>query len=307
MELPKQPILVTGSHRSGTSWVGRMISKSPMIGEIWEPLNILNRPGICAANFDVWYPYVNEKNGQLYKKALQDCLSFNYNYCAEIKAFRSLKDIARMGKDVVRFATMRAKNKRPLQKDPMALFSVEWLAHTFDMQVIVLIRHPAAFAGSLKKLNWQFPFSHFLSQTELISDHLQRYEPEIVRYARHKQPLIAQANLLWNLIYSVVLTLREKYPNWLFLQHEDLSRDPIKEFKTVYEFLELEFTSNIEVEIQAYTGRHNPREQHRLRSVRRNSAENIRNWEKRLTWEEIAQTRKATEEIASHFYREEDW
>jgi hypothetical protein len=307
MCLPKRPILVTGSHRSGTSWVGRMISQSGIVGEIWEPLNIHNRPGICASDFTVWYPYINKNNGYLYKKAIQDCLLFKYNYCAELKALRSLKDIARMGKNITEFAMMRAQNRRPLQKDPMALFSVEWLARTFDMQVIVLIRHPAAFAGSLKKLNWQFPFSHFLAQGELIADQLRNYETDIMRYAKKNQPLIAQANLLWNLIYSVVLGLQEKHPDWLFLRHEDLSHNPVREFKSIYEFLGLDFTPKIIEEIRAYAGKHNPKEQHCLRSLRRNSIENIRSWEKRLTPEEIAQTRRATEEIATYFYKEEDW
>jgi hypothetical protein len=307
MRLSKRPVLVTGSHRSGTTWVGRMISQSPAIGEIWEPLNIYSRPGVCAGDFRVWYPYINQNNGHLYEKAIKDCLLFKYNYCAEIRTIQSLKDIARMVKDSTRFAILKSQNKRPLQKDPMALFSVEWLAHTFDMQVIVLIRHPAAFAGSLKKLNWQFPFSHLLSQTELIADHLQDFEADIIQYANQKHPLIAQANLLWNLIYSVAISLREKYPDWLFLRHEDLSRDPIDEFKAIYEFLGLDFTPKIKDEIRAYTDTYNPDEKHRLRSIHRHSAENIRNWEKQLTPEEIAQTRKATAKIAAHFYKDEDW
>lgn len=65
MNLHERPILVTGSHRSGTSWVGKMISQSPMIGEIREPLNIYNRPGICASDFNVWYPFIHKNNGHL--------------------------------------------------------------------------------------------------------------------------------------------------------------------------------------------------------------------------------------------------
>ena len=307
MDHPKQPILVTGSHRSGTSWVGRMISQSPIIGEIWEPLNIHNRPGICACNFDVWYPYINKNNGHLYKKAIRDCLLFKYNFGAEIKAIQSLKDVARMGKDITRFAMMRAQNRRPLQKDPMAFFSVEWLAQTFDMQVIVLIRHPAAFAGSLKRLDWQFPFSHLLSQTELITDYLQNYESEIIHYAKRDQLLVTQANLLWNMIYSVVLRLQKRHPDWLFLRHEDLSLNPIKEFKSIYEFLGLDFTPKIKEKIRAYTTVDNLKEHYRSRSVRCNSAENIRNWEKQLTPDEITQTRKITAKVANNFYKDEDW
>ena len=33
------PILVTGSHRSGTTWAGQMLATAPGIGYIHEPFN----------------------------------------------------------------------------------------------------------------------------------------------------------------------------------------------------------------------------------------------------------------------------
>jgi len=41
-----KPILVTGSHRSGTTWAGRVLAFSPTpLGYIWEPFNPRHRPG----------------------------------------------------------------------------------------------------------------------------------------------------------------------------------------------------------------------------------------------------------------------
>jgi hypothetical protein len=34
-----RPIVVTGTHRAGTTWVGEMISKSPEVTYIHEPFN----------------------------------------------------------------------------------------------------------------------------------------------------------------------------------------------------------------------------------------------------------------------------
>ncbi len=39
---------------------------------------------------------------------------------------------------------------RPLLKDPIAVLSAPWLERTFGMQVVFSVRHPAAFAASLK-------------------------------------------------------------------------------------------------------------------------------------------------------------
>ena len=33
-----KPILVTGSHRSGSTWVGKMLATSPSVNYIHEPL-----------------------------------------------------------------------------------------------------------------------------------------------------------------------------------------------------------------------------------------------------------------------------
>ncbi len=67
----------------------------------------------------------------------------------------------------------RAAGRRgatPLVKDPIALFSAEWLAATFDMRVLVMIRHPAAFAASIRRRGWRHRFADFLEQPLLMRD-----------------------------------------------------------------------------------------------------------------------------------------
>ncbi len=53
--------------------------------------------------------------------------------------------------DYVNYYKYRMYNIRPLIKDPIGLFSYKWLVSKFDMDVLVLIKHPAAFVSSLKK------------------------------------------------------------------------------------------------------------------------------------------------------------
>jgi hypothetical protein len=71
----------------------------------------------------------------------------------------------------------------PLIKDPIALFAAEWLADVFGVRVVVLIRHPAAFAASLKRLNWTHPFGDFLAQPLFMRDLLAPFEEDIRRFA----------------------------------------------------------------------------------------------------------------------------
>ena len=44
-----------------------------------------------------------------------------------------------------------------------------------------------------------------------------------------------------------------------------------------------------------------------MHELRRNSAENVYNWMKRLSPEEIRRIRTGTEDIAGSFYQPEDW
>ena len=45
-----KPILVTGSHRSGSTWTGRIISAAPHVGYIHEPFNIGINTGVNTQN-----------------------------------------------------------------------------------------------------------------------------------------------------------------------------------------------------------------------------------------------------------------
>ena len=177
----KRPILVTGSSRSGSTWVGRMLSVPSGIGYIHEPFNVDHRPGICSAKFDYPRTYVSNENEHLYYDHLKDTLDYEFKLLNGLKALRFPKDAVLLLKDYAVFSIYRRRKSRPLIKDPMASFSTEWLASRFDMEVLALIRHPAAYALSIKEMNWKPPFLSFLKQPLLMKDHLYPYEEEIRR------------------------------------------------------------------------------------------------------------------------------
>jgi hypothetical protein len=66
----KKPILVTGSHRSGSTWVGRMLAEAPAVFYIHEPFSVSHPPGagICKARFTYWFTYITRKNEAAYYK-----------------------------------------------------------------------------------------------------------------------------------------------------------------------------------------------------------------------------------------------
>lgn len=305
----KQPILITGSHRSGTTWVGKILSTSPNIGYIHEPFNIEStRPGISGRKFENWFQYVTPENEDLYYPVLKRTLEFKYHLASELQAIRSMRDVGRFFRDYSRFCFYRLMKKRPLMKDPIALMSAEWLAERFNMKVIIMIRHPAAFVSSLKRKNWQFDFNHFLRQPLLMRDLLSPFEEQIKAYAAHPPHIIDQGILLWKIFHHVIYHFQQKHPDWLFVRHEDLSWEPIKGFKQILDYIQEPFDRKMEKIIEDYTGSSNPEDViSSEESFKRNSRANIFNWKKRLSPEEILHIKEGVSSSWNLFYTNEEW
>ena len=138
-------------------------------------------------------------------------------------------------------------------KDPIAAFSSSWLASTFDMATIVLVRHPAGFASSLKRLGWSHPFNDFLAQPALMEERLQAFEGEIARMAKVEHDIVDQASLLWRMIYSVLLEYRRAHPDWIVVRHEDLALDPVGGFAGLYRRLGLCYSEDIRRRVRWYS------------------------------------------------------
>ena len=307
--MSRRPILITGAHRSGSTWVGKMVGKSPDVCNIFEPFNKEFGPGICRNVFDTWFPYITGENEEKYLHCLEQTVHFKFHLFKEMFAIRTKWQLRNCFENFINFHMARMKKQRPMFKDPIAIFSAPWLAKRFDFQVVVLIRHPLAFAGSLKRLDWQFHFKDFIKQPLLLEGPLKSFKAEIETRAANPGDIIDQAVLLWNVIYGCVRDYREQYPEWIFARHEDISMDPVKEFKDMFGKLNLEFTPAVEQFIREYSEGSNPVETpgNKATFLKRDSSENVNNWKKRLSPEEIGRVKDGTEALACLFYPEPRW
>jgi hypothetical protein len=301
------PILVTGTHRSGTSWVGKMLAADATTAYISEPLNVLHRPGVFHAKVAHWYQYICEENENEFISAYEELMEFDYHLWDEIRSLRSRKDFLRMGRDFLIFYNGLMRGQRLLIKDPFAVFSTPWFAKRLNCKVVITVRHPAAFASSLKRLNWPFDFQDLLNQPLLMRDHLEPHREEM--QAIQPDDIIGQAALLWKLIYRSIHATRERNPDFIIVRHEDLSRDPVPAYRDLYEALGLEFTPRVEKIILHSSSSENPAELSRkkVHGVKLDSRANLDNWKKRLTVEEIDRVRKITQGVSSLYYSSEEW
>jgi Sulfotransferase family len=304
-----RPILVTGGHRTGTTWVGKMLAAGGQAAYISEPLNVLHRPGLLNSSVKQWYTYICIENESEYLPAFQGALSYRYHLWAAIKSLRSRRDVLRIGRDAGIYITGRLRRQRPLLKDPFAVFSIPWFIDRLGCQVVVTVRHPAAFASSLKRLGWNFDFANLLAQPLLMRDLLESYRTEMEEVLKTPDDVIAQASLLWRIVYQTVASYRERFPGIHLASHEDFSLQPVDCYRDLYAALGLDFTRRAEKIILSSSSSENPKEAVKgaIHAVRLDSAANLNNWKHRLTPDEIERVCQLTAGAAAQYYPDEGW
>lgn len=288
----RKPILITGSHRCGSTWLASMLALSKNSLVAHEPFNI-----------------------QPWAYALDGLARYWFTYAPALPQAVALEAFSKVIEQRTRKIFLKnqlqhwippLRNQRLIIKDPIAALSSDWIAKNFDLEVIVLVRHPAAFAASLKRLGWWHPFEHFLKQTMLMQRHLKPYRAEI---ASKPQDIVEQAAIIWKCLYSVLLTYLDCHPNWLVRKHEVLSGNPVAELRDLYEILGLEWSATLEENVVRYTQSGNPVDAPKgtVHHIRRDSVANITRWKETLTEEEIARVYEITQPISSSYYQNKDW
>ena len=306
------PILVTGAIRSGTTWTGKMLLHSGETGYINEPFNVLQQPGWVSEPFPSQALYICSDNESAYARRVAGVMAMSYPIIQNIRSVRSLRGMARLLRDSERSVQYRLRRVRPLIKDPFALFSAEWLARRYDANVVIVIRHPAGFVSSLKRLNWGRDFAFLAGQDLLLRDYLGPFAHEICAYAEGGDEIdvIDRAILKWKCWYHVVRELEQRHPEWIFVKYEELAAEPVEGYKGLYERLTLRWDEKVAEKVSEFSSVLNPKEAPLWASphtIRRDSLAATRTWRTRLSEGEIRRIRLGVGDVARHFYSEEDW
>ncbi len=300
-----KPILVTGAPRSGTSWVGRIIEQVPLVRYVHEPFNITGPSCMCGVNFKYWFHYLSQENRQNFEEHLRHTIYPAYNRFGLLNSIKTTVQAKRIR--VLLKYLQSYFPRRVVVKDPIAVLSAQTLANLFDMDVVVMIRHPAAVVNSYKSLNWSHPFSHFLYQQHLMEEQLDPFRSEIEDFAKNKYDIVDQVALLWKLIHSMVIKYRDTHSNWIFVRYSDLALEPIEGYRTIFEQLKLPFSEHIRTAIQSHSQQEQLSDITTPYSIKRNPQQVITQWKKSLTAAEINRIRIRVEEVSSNFFSDEEW
>jgi hypothetical protein len=293
--------------RSGTTWVGRALYAGGEVGYLNEPFNLATSPGTTRVPVDHWYPYITAENEDAVLEPLADLLDFRYPLARELRRCRTRVDLSHTIKMWRSF--QYGRNRRPLVKEPHAVFSAEWFATRLGSEVVITVRHPAAVVSSWKRLNWNFEFAHLLDQPALMDDLLDPFRREMEAALDPSGALIDRIALLWRVVYETVARFEERSLGFHVVRHEDLSVEPVDGYRRLYDSLGLTLTPAAKTAILAASSSGNPKETRveNPHETRLDSRANLENWRRRLATDERARIRRLTEETASRYYPDEEW
>jgi hypothetical protein len=314
------PILVTGIPRAGTSWVGKMLEASGRFVYVNEPLSPHRppgqSPGVLRAPVEHRYQYISATNEHRYLEPFRDTLALRYQHRAELRRNRSVPDLLRMVQRSSSFLHGRLRGRAPLIDDPFAVFSAAWFARRLGCQVVIVVRHPAAWISSRRQLGWRTDFTDLLAQESLMDDWLEPYRSEMEQLVG-TDDAVAEGALLWRMVYGVVDELRRGVPDMHVVRHEDLSLAPVTEFSRLYAALGLPFGTAIDRTIREATsgGGRDRRVAWSLsksglsRTAFRplDSRANVAKWKRALTAAEISRIRALTADVARMYYADREW
>ncbi|MEQ8711498.1 MAG: sulfotransferase [Cyclobacteriaceae bacterium] len=306
-----RPILVTGIYRSGSTWLGKMISQAPNVKYYGEPFNPINSR-VYGIKFPIPFYRLSQKDDIILQK-LKNAVGINKDVETLISRLAINDGFFNNIVKLYRYqdALIKGSNAVPLIKDPFALFSADTLAQKLDCRVVVIIRHPAAFVHSVQRMNWGFNFNWFLSQTRLMDDLISPFEEELIARKKkgYNKSVTESTCLIWSIFHYVINHYQNENKNWVFVRHEDLSFEPLAQYKLIFDGLGLIMTDRVIDAIVSSSNSSNQVEAspNQAFELKRDSKANIQTWKNHLAKSEIDLIRERTEEISRLWYSESDW
>lgn len=294
-------VLITGSHRSGSTWLGRLLAAADGLHYVHEPFNIVARVRWTAHPPPHQFLYVCADNADGWARELDQAMALRLPVAAQIVTSLRHGRARRLARMAHQARQARGLGHRPLVKDPIALFSTAWLAERFELDPVILVRNPVSFVGSLKERNWSFDFNHWADQPLLMEHLLHDYRDAILAQARQPGSIVDQGILQWNAMYSVVDRFRRDHPDWMVLRYEDLAAAPGQEIPQIYQRLGLTFGPDQQRRLRELTERGDGRGTAAM-DLRRDSRAAMETWRDRLDPGEVDTINRGTAAVTELFY-----
>ncbi|MEM7462877.1 MAG: sulfotransferase [Pseudomonadota bacterium] len=235
-----RPVFVTGNGRSGTSWIGEMLGFAPNVLYYREPCHPRRNGMSLDSSEQVWSKIVPE-NGQdiFFERTLS-------------RAFRG-HFWRGCGFSLTDYPNRATKSPRIVVKEVASFASTEWVYKTWFPEVLVIMRHPGAYAESVKKLH-QGPSE--VARLELLAANpvlMSKYKDMILNALSHVNSAVDASIVAWAIRTRVYLDAKAHHPDWHLVHYENIALAPVEQMKKIYSALNLGWDEDVEARILATT------------------------------------------------------
>lgn len=250
-------IFVSGTGRSGTTWLADIINYRNEYRYIFEPFHP-QRVNVCR----------NFRYRQYLRPGNRDSA-----FIEPAKAILS----GRARAEWMDSHNNRILSRKRLIKDIRTNQLLKWIHTNFPgLPIVLLLRHPCAVAHSKLQLGWDTHLDEFLAQETLMEDFLNPFKKEIERardaFDRHL--------FMWCIENYVPLRQFKKDEVHLAF-YETLCANPHLEVERLFRFLKKPFTDLVLARL------HNPSSQSRKQSAIVTGADLIEAWRKGVSAEQV--------------------
>ncbi|HEX5016218.1 MAG TPA: sulfotransferase, partial [Actinomycetes bacterium] len=169
---PEDTVVIAGSGRSGTTWVEEIANAGHWARVMFEPFRVSEVPELRSVGA---YTYLRPGDTR-YVSVVGELLSGHPRHNRWINH----QNFTRI-------------SRRRIVKEIRAHCMLGWLADAFPQTTIVFaVRHPVTVVASQQRMGWRAQVEHFVSQPDLVTDHLASLMPTLSALDTPTQQLAAQ-------------------------------------------------------------------------------------------------------------------
>jgi hypothetical protein len=209
---PRKSILIAGTARSGTTWLGDLIASQIPSRILFEPFNP-----------DLVPDYRGFRYFQYMRPGVEN---------PEFRAFAHKVFTGEIRNRWIDRQNERIRSENRIIKEIRINLALKWLHDNFpEVPIILLMRHPCAVTASRMELKWatDCDMEPFLSQPDLVEDHLAPFM-EIIKNAKTDEEKHA---VIWSV--SNLVPLEQFQPNEIkVVYYENLCTQPEIELPVIF-------------------------------------------------------------------------
>lgn len=246
-------VVICGLARSGTTYVGRALSKARGVHLINEPLN----KDFGVKGVPRWYPYAvgaDRENSTDTKKLIRDIIDLRAGWTRssprEYPLLTRLSKRVYGGRSGLVWSALRLKKffGFPFQtmclKDPFATFAVGHMIESYNAKAVCLTKHPCALYLSQKRRGQAGHIEDLFAQRKLRGQYAGDISAGTWKSALRNNP--AGVALLWKIMVRAMTSQAKDLANLSIVRHEDLCVDPTKAIKGICAHLGITYGHRIE-------------------------------------------------------------